>query len=933
MLDQARGDAIAPRRGSILLIALALGLLALIGTPRPAGAHAALESSTPANGDVLAAAPGAITATFTEPLEQSYSRLALYDSLGEPVDGTSLSFGDDGYTMVLDVPASLPNGTYSVLWRTLSEADGHTAQNYFAITIGSNADIAAVVIPGGATDSASVPQWAKTTSRWAALLGVMALIACWPMWSTVIRPALGPVRAEAMPIVRRMRRFVLGAALLAIAGSVYALAVQSLNLTDGTIVDKVINTLGQTRYGHLWLARIGLIVGLGLVLAACGWWFMKRRQAEGAIAWTVAVATVLPFSLIAHASAQPSGRTFAIAADAVHLAAAATWGGGIAILAIVLVPALRRMTPETRRGVLRRVLPRFSTLALIAMAAIGLTGFYAGWLQVGNWTALTTTAYGRALLLKLGLMLVILALAGLNLLVIERKLRARDAGTSAAPVWSRRLGWTVTGELVLVIVLVATVGRMTSLQPARDVVAEEGRQVAIEFEDVTPSSTLLVAPGTVGQNHFRLDVDGPPLPTDAEALLRLTIPERDDLGTREIALARVGGNAFEHHGSELSIAADWEITAIVREPGAAPASAEVIVPIGTTAPNVDIPADPWRFDTLGGVTGLGLVLVGIASGIVAVRAQRDADRRESLGLGAAALLLGIVLLVQARIDPVLASAGADAIDGANVAMVERGEDVYIQQCLSCHGPELRGDGPASAGMDPPPADFSQPHTQVHSDEDLISWVRNGKQGTAMPGFDGTLSDVQIRDVLSYVEARQEAMAGDEAGVAAAGCTIAPTTLEELTTLAGTGAPPASTELVAAEGQAVDEEITAAILVTTREMLACTNAVDTLRRLSLFSDRYLAEVFATGISGEFTREAEQTPEPRAPGQEISLVEIRDVQWLEDGRVAATVVTIDRLESTGDHAGMAMATKEPGELTTRLVFTPGEGRWLVDQIIES
>ena len=149
-----------------------------------------------------------------------------------------------------------------------------------------------------------------------------------------------------------------------------------------------------------------------------------------------------------------------------------------------------------------------------------------------------------------------------------------------------------------------------------------------------------------------------------------------------------------------------------------------------------MPAAPWKFEALGGVTGLALVLAGLAALVVAIRSAEPRMRKESGGLGFAALLLGVILLFQARIDPILATAPAgNAIDPTDVAMVERGEAIYTQQCLSCHGPELRGDGPASEGMDPPPADFTAPHTMVHSEGDLIYWVRNGKQGTAMPGFD------------------------------------------------------------------------------------------------------------------------------------------------------------------------------------------------------
>ncbi|MBA3275074.1 MAG: CopD family protein [Chloroflexia bacterium] len=825
----ARAQGTASSWASRLLIAALAMIVATVMWPSSASAHAALESSDPANGDVLASAPSEITVLYTERLEQSYSRMELHDSQGEPIEGTSLTFpSGDEYTMVLALPANLPNGTWSVLWRTLSNDDGHTARNYFAFTVGSNADIVPIVIPGSGTGTGDAPQWAGTASRWAALLGVAPLIAAWPVWSTVIRPSLGPVRTEAVPIVRGMRRFVIGAAILAIAGSVFALAVQAWTLPDGTYFDKIVNTLGQTRYGHLWLLRIGLIVVLGLVLAACGWWFMKRRQVEGGIAWIVAAAVALPFSLIAHASAQTSGRFFAIAADAAHLVAASIWAGGIALLVAVLLPGLRRLDPERRRLVLRRLLPRFSTLALICMAVIGVTGFYAGWLHVGNWTALTTTPYGRALMVKLGLLLVILILAGINLLVITRKLVAQEREGAEGSVWTSRLGWTVTGELIAIVVLLAAVGQMTSLQPARDVVAEESRQIAIDFGRVSPSSTLLLAPGVAGPNHFRLEVDGPNLPVDAEALLRLTIPDRDDLGTNEVQLSRVGGNAFEHHGSDLSIAADWQVTAIIREPAAAPISAETTVSIGTTAPDVIVPGDPWRFETLGGVTGLTLMLVGFAGLIVGFRSHSGTSRKESAGLGAAALLLGVILLVQARIDPILASAGGDAID-------------------------------------------------------------------------------------------------------AAFCTVAPTTLDELATLAGTGEPSATPDPAVADDAQVDEETAAAILATTREMLACTNAMDTMRRMSVFTDDYLSEVFSAGISDEFALEAGQTPVPRAAAELITLVEIREVERLADGRVTATVVTLDPMEQDHLHSTSMSMTEAMTTTMTQLVFAEGEGRWLVDEII--
>ena len=183
--------------------------------------------------------------------------------------------------------------------------------------------------------------------------------------------------------------------------------------------------------------------------------------------------------------------------------------------------------------------------------------------------ALTSTPYGKALIAKLVVLAVILAVAAVNLTVIERRLTRQPAGTSDAP-WSGRLRWTLAAEVLGILILLGAVGQMTSLQPARDVVEASSRQVGYTVGQGDRSATLFIAPGIAGPNHVRVDIDGPLLPTDVEVLLRLRIPDNADLGTKEISLSRVAGNAFEHHGSELSIAADWEVTTIIREPGTSP---------------------------------------------------------------------------------------------------------------------------------------------------------------------------------------------------------------------------------------------------------------------------------------------------------------------------------------------------------------------------
>lgn len=931
-----------PQRRYRLVLTWMFGFMLVItgslAAPTVTQAHATLKNSSPANGEVVATMPSTITATFTERLEPTESGLELFDSQGQKVEGVTPQPGSDDYTMTIQVPSGLPNGTYSVLWRTLSNDDGHTAQGYFTFTVGTAADVAAVVTVPTDNVGDGPPQLLKTVSRWAALVGLAAFLATWPIWTIVVRPALAPVWREGPQFARRMKRYALIAAALALLGSLFALVVQALALTSGTFFDKLMNTVGQTRFGHLWLLRIGLIMLYGLVLSACAWWFTRHRKVENIAAWVVAIALPIPFSLIAHASAQPMGRSVALAADMIHLLAAAVWIGGIFILATVVFPLTRKLDPAQRRAILIVAIPRFSLLAIVAWLAMGVTGFYAGWLQVGNLHGLTTTPYGKSLLVKLILLVVILAIAATNLLVIERHL-TRKIGEQATTLWSKRLTWAVTAELVLILGVLGAVGQMTSQEPARDVLIERSKQISVSFPDTNPRAKLLLAPGVAGVNHFRLEVGGPSLPNDTDALLRLSMPNNDSLGTKEVTLSRVSGNAFEYHGSDLGIVGDWQIKMILREPGKPQVEGTVDQTIGSTVPKVNVPGAPWRFQTTGGVTGLLLMMVGLGALVFAVYAGRTRLRKESGGLGLAALALGFMLLIQARVDPILAvSAGDGAIDPNDIAMVERGKGIYQTNCLSCHGADLRGDGPAAAGMQPPPADFSQPHTMVHADGDLVYWIENGKQGTAMPAFGRDLSDQDIRDVLSYIKNQQKNF--DKAATVPdpASCTVQPRTVAELEALVGTTAnpPPATTRnqqpLQPASDPSVDTQTQSQIIQTAEEMVACTNAVDTMRRLALFSDDNLKAAFPQGVTPAFAQMASRAPQPLPQTKWTALLDVQNVMMLSDGRIAATIVIDD--PSTHIHPAYVPGGTPPaadaGAQKATIVFVRVGDRWLIDEI---
>ena len=81
----------------------------------------------------------------------------------------------------------------------------------------------------------------------------------------------------------------------------------------------------------------------------------------------------------------------------------------------------------------------------------------------------------------------------------------------------------------------------------------------------------------------------------------------------------------------------------------------------------------------------------------------------------------------------------------------KGKSIFQQNCMICHGPKGRGDGPAAAGLATKPANYSQRNSP---EDKQIRVVTHGgaseKLSPIMPAWDETLSPQQIRDVVSYV---------------------------------------------------------------------------------------------------------------------------------------------------------------------------------------
>ncbi|HEX3996643.1 MAG TPA: c-type cytochrome, partial [Acetobacteraceae bacterium] len=171
---------------------------------------------------------------------------------------------------------------------------------------------------------------------------------------------------------------------------------------------------------------------------------------------------------------------------------------------------------------------------------------------------------------------------------------------------------------------------------------------------------------------------------------------------------------------------------------------------------------PWRLD-LGvfqepGLRGEAIVALVAAAAAVAVASAGLIWRKVRWpALIAAAIVL---VLVVPRLGLLFVEAWPTTFYSSPtdfaVTSIVHGANLFAANCVVCHGPEGRGDGPAAKLLPVRPADLTAPHLLAHSEGDLFWFISHGLDGpngqAAMPAFSGMLSSEGIWALIDYLRA-------------------------------------------------------------------------------------------------------------------------------------------------------------------------------------
>jgi putative copper export protein len=146
--------------------------------------------------------------------------------------------------------------------------------------------------------------------------------------------------------------------------------------------------------------------------------------------------------------------------NAVHVLAASTWIGTLLVLTIVGIHGvMRSATASAERALLvSDLVNSFSPLALTAATILVITGVTTAWLHLKRISALWTTSYGIALLVKLVLVAMVAVLGAWNWKRVRPSLGAE--GTEETIRRSATMELTIAG-----LVLIATAVLVTLPSP------------------------------------------------------------------------------------------------------------------------------------------------------------------------------------------------------------------------------------------------------------------------------------------------------------------------------------------------------------------------------------------------------------------------------------------------------------------------------------
>jgi len=570
---------------------IVMGLLLVLLTYSVVSAHAKLVKANPSPNSVLGSAPTQVQLWFDEPIELNFSSVQVLDAKKQRVDtGVLQAVAGDPKSILVPLKPS-GDGTYNVIWKVLSSADGHITSGVFAYGVGSAVASVSAPVDTGAEAAPNELSPVGVVMRWVSLASLLALVGGFVFRFFLLEPSLEGIHADKKIRAAAQNRWLqltVVAFVLFFIANVGELGVQAQLVTAQVSLSALGEILFGSRFGTLWLIRAGLMALCAVLLGveARGVRVPFREYA------LIVLGNVALFtrSLNSHGAAA-GNYSLPVFSDWAHLVAVAVWVGGLFCFAWLMPALWRALEPKTRSAWIAKLIPQFSVIAIVATIVIAVTGMYNSTQQIPALDILTTRAlpslnelaqgsYDIALGIKVALFLVMLLFGALNLLFLSPRFRRFVAEPEKSAKLFSRFRVTVAAEALLGLSAIFLAGIITLSVPPRsqpDQAAPSIAQAPPSIQPVTlvgyPSANaqvqLKIGPDPAAPTEFTAQVtdkDGKPL-ADVQRVIFNFMYLDQDTGAQNVNADAKDENQYGVTGQYLSLDGMWKIKVTVRQKG------------------------------------------------------------------------------------------------------------------------------------------------------------------------------------------------------------------------------------------------------------------------------------------------------------------------------------------------------------------------------
>jgi len=415
-------------------------------------AHAILLRSDPAKDAILSVAPQQVRMWFSEDLNPTLSTAVVVNAENQRVDNSDAHISsNDPAEMDVTLMSNLSPAVYIVVWRSDSNDDGHILRGSFIFTLarpdGTVPTLSGNTIPGqNALGSGNLTGLYTGQVDGPTLFNLIAITLVelgavfWvgaQLWLVFVLQPVSEDHKEQSNTnqqvqLRFERLFSFPTLLVLLLANIGVLLGQALNFTGGQwgpafALTLLSNLATSGRFGTFWMMR-EIVIGAALLLSLCMLFFKRRPKViNSLLPWAnliLGLALFIAITMSSHATAVSKNVVFyAVPIDWLHLLSAAFWVGGIMYIATTYLPVIHRAPIAERARSLITVLPYYTPWAIAGVAIMAVTGPFNATFHLTSWVQFITTAYGRALVVKILLVGALLTTSSIHVGLLRPRLK------------------------------------------------------------------------------------------------------------------------------------------------------------------------------------------------------------------------------------------------------------------------------------------------------------------------------------------------------------------------------------------------------------------------------------------------------------------------------------------------------------------------------